>query len=257
MDAAGLSTNARLGHGHGPRGHERVEREGGLDQDTNAEENSCCPAAPFSLELGATRTTCQPETTTNLLDRHSPSNALPTQTDQPPASAIFIANNGDGIQPEPQLQKPYSTFPHSTRTYLTYLLGLTITLSTLTATIYFPFIPLLSVTFPTPIQSINLTVTAQPTHSPRPSPHPSSPPWPTASAAGPRCSASSPSTPVASLGLALNRASCAELVPLRVLQTVGGLCLSASRMRLQLLPVSGRGWSGGNIDLLQALEPKS
>ena len=31
MYAAGLSTNARLGHGHGPRGHERVEMEEDLD----------------------------------------------------------------------------------------------------------------------------------------------------------------------------------------------------------------------------------
>lgn len=53
-------------------------------------------------------------------------------------------------------------FPHIlfATTFITYLLGLTITLSTLTATIYFPLIPLLSAHFAVPLQSINLTVTA-------------------------------------------------------------------------------------------------
>ncbi|KAH6630885.1 major facilitator superfamily domain-containing protein [Chaetomium sp. MPI-SDFR-AT-0129] len=69
--------------------------------------------------------------------------------------------------PTPPPPKPYSTFPPSVRTYLTYLLGVTITLSTLTATIYFPLIPTLAAYFSgssntktTTIQSINLTVTA-------------------------------------------------------------------------------------------------
>jgi len=53
----------------------------------------------------------------------------------------------------------YSVFPSFTRTYLTYLLGFTMTLSTLTATVYFPLIPLLSSTFAVSIQEINLTVT--------------------------------------------------------------------------------------------------
>ncbi|KAK4113333.1 MFS general substrate transporter [Canariomyces notabilis] len=56
--------------------------------------------------------------------------------------------------------EPYSTFSLAMRTYLTYVLGFIITLSTLTATIYFPLIPLLSTQFRTSIQSINLTVTA-------------------------------------------------------------------------------------------------
>ena len=60
-------------------------------------------------------------------------------------------------QPDPE---PYSTFSPAMRTYLTYVLGFIITLSTLTATIYFPLIPLLSTQFRTSIQSINLTVTA-------------------------------------------------------------------------------------------------
>ncbi|KAK4242995.1 major facilitator superfamily domain-containing protein [Corynascus novoguineensis] len=57
--------------------------------------------------------------------------------------------------------RPYSIFSPRMRTYLTYLLGVTITLSTLTATIYFPLIPLLATHVPGgTVQSINLTVTA-------------------------------------------------------------------------------------------------
>ncbi|KAG7286787.1 hypothetical protein NEMBOFW57_009103 [Staphylotrichum longicolle] len=106
------------------------------------------------------------------------------------------------------------------RTYLTYLLGFTITLSTLTATIYFPLIPLLSANFSVPIQSINLTVTA----------------YAVAQALAPALFASLADCfgrrpvllglialfAVASLGLALNRASYAALITLRVLQSVGG-----------------------------------
>ncbi|KXX81451.1 MFS antiporter QDR2 [Madurella mycetomatis] len=65
-------------------------------------------------------------------------------------------DSNHGPQPEPSLPFPKL----STRTYLTYLLGFTITLSTLTATIYFPLIPLLTRQFSVPLQSINLTVTA-------------------------------------------------------------------------------------------------
>lgn len=53
----------------------------------------------------------------------------------------------------------YSVFSDAMRTYLTYLLGFIIILSTLTATIYFPLIPMLSSHFSVPIQAINLTVT--------------------------------------------------------------------------------------------------
>lgn len=47
----------------------------------------------------------------------------------------------------------------SLRLYLTYMLGFITILSTLTATIYFPIIPMLSVHFSVSIQAINLTVT--------------------------------------------------------------------------------------------------
>ena len=56
-------------------------------------------------------------------------------------------------------EEEYSIFPSSTRTYLSYLLGFTMTLSTLTATIYFPLIPMLSDAFAVSVQDINLTVT--------------------------------------------------------------------------------------------------
>jgi MFS family permease len=106
------------------------------------------------------------------------------------------------------------------RTYLTYLLGFIITLSTLTATIYFPLIPLLSTQFSASLQSINLTVTA----------------YAVAQALAPALFASLADSfgrrPVllglialyaaASLGLALNRTSYAGLATLRVLQSVGG-----------------------------------
>jgi MFS family permease len=54
---------------------------------------------------------------------------------------------------------PYSTFLAGTRIYLTYCLGIVMILSTLTATIYFPLIPALSIHFNVSIQAINLTVT--------------------------------------------------------------------------------------------------
>ncbi|KAL2022187.1 hypothetical protein VTK56DRAFT_6016 [Thermocarpiscus australiensis] len=119
-------------------------------------------------------------------------------------------------------QRPelYSTFSSATRTYLTYLLGFIIILSTFTATIYFPLIPLLSTQFHSSIQAINLTVTA----------------YAIAQALSPALFASLADRfgrrpvllglialyAVASLGLALNRSSYAGLITLRVLQSVGG-----------------------------------
>ncbi|KAB5522036.1 major facilitator superfamily domain-containing protein [Coniochaeta sp. 2T2.1] len=60
---------------------------------------------------------------------------------------------------ENEAEEQYSVFPSTTRTLLSYLLGLAMTLSTLTATIYFPLIPMLSDAFAVPVQDINLTVT--------------------------------------------------------------------------------------------------
>ncbi|KFX99301.1 hypothetical protein V490_01847 [Pseudogymnoascus sp. VKM F-3557] len=114
----------------------------------------------------------------------------------------------------------YSTFSPAIRTYLTYLLGLIMLLSTLTATIYFPLIPLLSTHFSVPIQAINLTVTT----------------YAIFQAISPAIFASLADAigrrPVllglislyscASLGLALNKDIYAALVVLRALQSIGG-----------------------------------
>ncbi|KAK4201516.1 major facilitator superfamily domain-containing protein [Triangularia verruculosa] len=56
-------------------------------------------------------------------------------------------------------EEDYTLFPRSFLKPLPYLLGFLLTLSTLTATIYFPLIPMLSTGFSVSIQSINLTVT--------------------------------------------------------------------------------------------------
>jgi len=113
----------------------------------------------------------------------------------------------------------YIVFTRQTRTYLAYLLGLIITTSTLTATIYFPLIPMLSRYFSVSIQAINLTVTV----------------YAICQAVSPILFGSladaSGRRPVilglvslygvASLGLALNKSSYAGLVVLRALQSIG------------------------------------
>lgn len=67
---------------------------------------------------------------------------------------------GETLPPlDPGLEPPYSTFPPATRTYLTYLLGFVTILSTLTSTIYFPLIPMLSRQLRVSLQDVNLTVT--------------------------------------------------------------------------------------------------
>ena len=160
----------------------------------------------------------QPNTmsTNNNETANPPASLPPSAADELPAPAT----NSNNVDQETQPPKPYSAFSPAMRTYLTYLLGFTITLSTLTATIYFPLIPLLSTTFSVSIQSVNLTVTA----------------YAVAQALAPALFASLADCfgrrPVllglialfaaASLGLALNKTSYAGLVALRVLQSVGG-----------------------------------
>ena len=134
-----------------------------------------------------------------------------------PTMAEAKKNNPDsGLHNE----EDYSVFSVVMRTYLTYLLGFILTLSTLTATIYFPLIPMLSTHFSVSIQAINLTVTV----------------YAICQAISPAFFASladaSGRRPVllglislyacASLGLALNRDSYAALVALRALQSTGG-----------------------------------
>lgn len=114
----------------------------------------------------------------------------------------------------------YSVFSAGMRTYLTYQLGFIIIFSTLTATAYFPLIPMLSTHFSVSIQAINITVTV----------------YAICQAISPALFASladaSGRRPVllglislyasASLGLTLNQRSYAALVAFRALQSIGG-----------------------------------
>lgn len=114
----------------------------------------------------------------------------------------------------------YSVFSDSLRIYLTYLLGFITILSTLTATIYFPLIPMLSSHFSVSIQAVNLTVTL----------------YAVCQAISPPVFASLADCygrrPVlllligiyacASLGLALNRSSYGLLLGMRAVQSIGG-----------------------------------
>ncbi|KAK8090908.1 hypothetical protein PG994_000413 [Apiospora phragmitis] len=54
---------------------------------------------------------------------------------------------------------PYSTMGQSRKRYLTYLLDYLCLISSLSATIYFPLIPLLAAHYATSVQAVNLTVT--------------------------------------------------------------------------------------------------
>lgn len=114
----------------------------------------------------------------------------------------------------------YSVFSGAMRVYLTYLLGFVIILSTLTATIYFPLIPMLSEEFAVSIQAINLTVTF----------------YAICQGVTPPLFASLADVfgrrlvllalvilyACASLGFAVNRGSYAVLLALRALQSIGG-----------------------------------
>lgn len=140
---------------------------------------------------------------------------MPKETPAPrEAAELFDVPNEDS-----QLED-YSVFSDSMRTYLTYLLGFVIILSTLTATIYFPLIPMLSSQFSVSIQAINLTVTL----------------YAVCQAISPPLFASLADCygrrPIlllligiyacASLGLALNRSSYGLLLGLRAVQSIGG-----------------------------------
>ncbi|KAK7734915.1 hypothetical protein SLS53_007692 [Cytospora paraplurivora] len=114
----------------------------------------------------------------------------------------------------------YSAFTTSMRTYLTYLLGLIMLTSTLTATIYFPLMPILSRHFDVSTQAINLTVTVYAIFQ-------AVSPTFLASLAdyfgrrpvllGLVCVYS-----IACLGLTLNKDSYTALIALRALQSIGG-----------------------------------
>lgn len=140
---------------------------------------------------------------------------MPEETPAP-KQAAGLAN----VPNETSQAGNYSVFSDSLRTYLTYLLGFIIILSTLTATIYFPLIPMLSSHFSVSIQAINLTVTL----------------YAVCQAISPPLFASLADCygrrPIlllligiyacASLGLALNRSSYGLLLGMRAVQSVGG-----------------------------------
>ncbi|KAI1743426.1 major facilitator superfamily domain-containing protein [Xylaria scruposa] len=66
----------------------------------------------------------------------------------------------DAAQPNGLAEElPHSVFPNSMIIYLTFLLGYLALASSLTATIYFPIIDLLSERYHTSVQAINLTIT--------------------------------------------------------------------------------------------------
>ncbi|KAI0841929.1 MFS general substrate transporter [Hypoxylon sp. FL0890] len=109
-------------------------------------------------------------------------------------------------------QELYSVFSPPRQAYLTYLLGFTMILSTLTATIYFPLIPMLSKQFHVSIQAINLTITVY-------------------------------AIVQAFLGLALNKDNYAALLALRALQGVGGSAIPtlAYGIAADVVPTAERG----------------
>ncbi|OPB46583.1 hypothetical protein A0O28_0067050 [Trichoderma guizhouense] len=119
----------------------------------------------------------------------------------------------------------YSVFSKALRTYLTYFLGFTMILSTLTATIYFPLIPILSTQLRVSIQAINLTVTVYAiTQALSPAFFAS-----LADSFGRRpvelCLVTIYAVP--SLGLALNSTSYPALLALRALQSIGGSSITS------------------------------
>ncbi|KAF2748918.1 MFS general substrate transporter [Sporormia fimetaria CBS 119925] len=117
-------------------------------------------------------------------------------------------------------KEPYSVFSAGMRAYLTYTLGIIMILSTLSATIYFPLIPMLSTYFGVSTQAINLTVTV----------------YAIFQALTPGCFASIADLygrrPVllalvtvyalGSLGLVLNKKSYPMLMAFRAMQSIGG-----------------------------------
>ncbi|KAI2472268.1 MFS general substrate transporter [Annulohypoxylon bovei var. microspora] len=156
-------------------------------------------------------------------------------------SAQPTLKDGNTSTTSRELQELYSVFSAAQQTYLTYLLGFTMILSTLTATIYFPLIPMLSKQFHVSIQAINLTITV----------------YAVVQAVSPGIFASVADSfgrrPVllvlvalyalGSLGLALNRDNYAALIALRALQSIGGSAIPtlAYGIAADVVPTAERG----------------
>jgi len=192
-------------------------------QQQYREKEACFDCHPASYcSIMASREPSQAEPGTELSPGISPGARQPENDQVNELEKVAeMTNDSSHAQPSPPPgQPPYSAFSRRMRTYLTYLLGVVMILSTLTATIYFPLIPLLSVQFGVSIQAINLTVTV----------------YAVFQALTPAIFASLTDAfgrrPVliglisiyacASLGLALNRGNYVALVFLRALQSIGG-----------------------------------
>ncbi|KAK8034306.1 hypothetical protein PG993_009301 [Apiospora rasikravindrae] len=126
----------------------------------------------------------------------------------------------EGRQTEPSSNDVYSHFSNRRRRYLVFLLGYVTLASSLTATIYFPLIELLSAQYATSVQGINLTITLYVVFQAV------SPalfaPLSDSFGRRPVLLATFAVYCAAGLGLALNRASYAALLVLRGLQSLGG-----------------------------------
>lgn len=147
-------------------------------------------------------------------DEDPDSHCSPASLEQRPSQDVF-PESSTGLPPV-----PYSVFTKGQKRYVTYLLGFLTLASSLTATIYFPLIPLLAQEYQTSTQAINLTITLYVVFQ-----------GITPSFWGP-LSDSFGRRPVlmitfglytaASLGLAFSRGSYPALILLRALQSTGG-----------------------------------
>ncbi|PSN59500.1 MFS general substrate transporter [Corynespora cassiicola Philippines] len=166
---------------------------------------------------------------------------MPQSSEILPVHESPITKEVDRLPHCPGNHELYSNFSAATRIYITYFLGFVMILSTLTATIYFPLIPTLSLHFGVSIQAINLTVTV----------------YAVCQAVSPTIFASLADSygrrPVllalvliyalGSLGLTLNKKSYAALMLLRAVQSFGGSAIPsvAYGVVADLLPPSERG----------------
>ena len=140
-----------------------------------------------------------------------------------PAASCLVPPKVESLEHDSD-DEPYSLFtPPSTRFTIMVLLGLSVLSSPLTATIYLPLLPPLAEHFSTSTQSINLTITI----------------YIVFQALSPLLLSTYSDTlgrrplylitfaifSLASLGLALNRASYAGLLVLRALQSLGASCV--------------------------------
>ncbi|KAF2812597.1 MFS general substrate transporter [Mytilinidion resinicola] len=152
-----------------------------------------------------------------MTDHQEISPTQDTGTKAAPTDKIESSQSSETSSPG---EEQYSVFSDGIRTYLAYLLGYIMTISTLTATIYFRLIPMLSKHFSVSVQAINLTVTVYAVYQ-------AISPGIFAVLADmygrrPVLLALITMYACASLGLALNRSSHAALMSLRALQSISG-----------------------------------